>query len=286
MNVLYGLGFPFEPQHSSCSTRKPKNFQWEIPPYQNLNTLVLMDNIIPLYKSISVDVNNLYGWVCESRSIVSDTSIFLAQNYKELENKFKRIFVSDKQLVSLSSVFQYCPAGSNLPWIPESQYSIYPKTKLVSMVASAKRITKGHMIRHGYAERFKDHLDLFGGACGSPRLPDTDPTKPWMSKMYGLNDYMFSVVVENDFYDNYYTEKITDCFATGTIPVYLGSPNIGDVFDTNGIISMDAEFDINTLTPELYESKLDAVRENLIRVSNLENSDDILWKNISETINN
>jgi hypothetical protein len=97
---------------------------------------------------------------------------------------------------------------------------------------------------------------------------------------------MFSVVVENDFYDNYYTEKITDCFATGTIPVYLGSPNIGDVFDTNGIISMNAEFDINTLTPELYESKLDAVRKNLIRVSTLENSDDTLWKNISETINN
>ena len=280
MNVLYGLGFPFEPQHSSCSTRKPKNFQWEIPPRQNLNTLVLIDNVIPLYKCISVDVNNLYGWVCESRSIVSDTSIFLAKNYKELENKFKRIFVSDKQLVSLSSVFHYCPAGSNLPWIPESQYSVYPKTKLVSMVASAKRITKGHMIRRGYAERFKDHLDLFGGACGSPRLPDTDPTQPWMSKMYGLKDYMFSVVVENDFYDNYYTEKITDCFATGTIPVYLGSPTISDVFNMDGIIQLDANFNINTLTSELYASKLSAIHDNLNRIMNLTNADDVVYQSI------
>ena len=280
MNVLYGLGFPFEPQHSSCSTRKPKNFQWEIPPHQNLNTLVLIDNVIPVYKCISVDVNNLYGWVCESRSIVSDTSIFLAQNYKELENKFKRIFVSDKQLVSLSSVFQYCPAGSNLPWIPESQYSIYPKTKLVSMVASDKRITKGHMIRHGYAELFKDHLDLFGGACGSPRLPDTDPTQPWISKMYGLKDYMFSVVVENDFYDNYYTEKITDCFATGTIPVYLGSPTISDVFNMDGIIQLDANFNINTLTSELYASKLSAIHDNLNRIMNLTNADDVVYQSI------
>ena len=277
MNILYGLGFPFEPQHSSCSTRKPKNFQWEIPPYQNLNTLVLIDNAIPQYEAIPVNVNNLYGWVCESRYIVSDTSIFLAQNYKELENKFKRIFVSDKQLVSLSSVFQYCPAGSNLPWIPESQYSIYPKTKLVSMVASAKRITKGHMIRHGYAERFKKHVDLFGGACGSPRLPDTDPTQPWMSKMYGLKDYMFSVVVENDFYDNYYTEKITDCFASGTIPVYLGSPAISDVFNMDGIIQLDANFNINTLTTELYASKIDAVHDNLNRVLSLKLADDYLW---------
>lgn len=280
MNVLYGLGFPFEPQHSSCSTRKPKNFQWEIPPYQNLNTLVLIDNVIPLHKSISVDVDNLYGWVCESRSIVSETSMFLAQNYKELENKFKRIFVSDKQLVSLSSVFQYCPTGSNLPWIPESQYSVYPKTKLVSMVASAKRITTGHMIRHGYAERFKDHLDLFGGACGSPQLPETDPTQPWMSKMYGLKDYMFSVVVENDFYDNYYTEKITDCFATGTIPVYLGSPTISDVFNMDGIIQLDANFNINTLTSELYASKLIAIHDNLNRIMNLTNADDVVYQSI------
>ena len=146
------------------------------------------------------------------------------------------------------------------------------------MVASAKRITKGHMIRHGYAERFKDHLDLFGGACGSPRLPDTDQTKPWMSKMYGLKDYMFSVVVENDFYDNYYTEKITDCFATGTIPVYLGSPTIGDVFDINGIIVLDSQFNINSLTTELYQSKLNAVHENFNRVMNLEMADDTLWR--------
>lgn len=286
MNVLYGYGFPFEPQHSSCSNRKPKNFRWEYAPHGPLDHLVLIDNAIQQYELIPATVKNLYGWLCESRSIVRDTSIFLNWNFSDLEKRFKKIFVSDKQLVSFSPVFQYCPSGSNLPWIPDTEYGVYPKNKLVSMVASAKRMTKGHMIRHECADRFKEHLDLFGGACGSPRLPDTDPSRPWMSKMHGLKDYMFSVVVENDFYDNYYTEKITDCFATGTIPVYMGSPNIGDVFDTNGIISMDAEFDINTLTPELYESKLDAVRENLIRVSNLENSDDTLWKKINETINN
>jgi hypothetical protein len=27
------------------------------------------------------------------------------------------------------------------------------------------------------------------------------------------------------------TEKITDCFLTGTIPIYLGCPNIQDVYD-------------------------------------------------------
>jgi hypothetical protein len=286
MNVLYGYGFPFEPQHSSCSNRKPKNFRWEFPPHGPLDHLVLIDNAILQYELIPATVKNLYGWLCESRSIVPDTSTFLNWNFSTLEKRFKKIFVSDKQLASFSPVFQYCPSGSNLPWIPDTEYGVYPKSKLVSMVASAKRMTKGHIIRHEYADRFKEHLDLFGGACGSPRLPDTDPTRPWMSKMYGLKDYMFSVVVENDFYDNYYTEKITDCFATGTIPVYLGSPTIGDVFNMDGIIQLDSKFDINMLTEDLYKSKLNAVHDNLNRVINLEMSDDTLWNAIYETRNN
>ena len=36
---------------------------------------------------------------------------------------------------------------------------------------------------------------------------------------------MFSVCIENDVYDTYFTEKILDCFATGTIPIYKGTKN-------------------------------------------------------------
>ena len=285
-NFLYAYGFPFDPETSSCSNRKPKNFEWKLPSYGKIDHLLLIDNTILQHDQLPEGLDNLYGWVCESRSIVNNLSHFLAWNYDKLELRFKKIFVSDKNLVSISNVFEYCPAGSNLPWIPESEYGIYKKTKMVSMIASPKKHTKGHMIRHGYAERFKDKLDLFGGACGSPRLPDTDLTQPWKSKMFGLKDYMFHVVVENDFYDGYYTEKLTDCFATGTIPIYLGNPAIGELFNMDGIILLDEKFDINNLTEELYQSKLDAIHDNLNRVINLEMADDTLWRKINEAINN
>jgi isopentenyl phosphate kinase len=51
---------------------------------------------------------------------------------------------------------------------------------------------------------------------------------------------------ENSIYPKYYTEKITDCFATGTIPIYYGDRSIGEDFDMNGIIFMD-DIDINNL---------------------------------------
>jgi hypothetical protein len=73
---------------------------------------------------------------------------------------------------------------------------------------------------------------------------------------------MFSVAIENATYKSCFTEKILDCFATGTIPIYLGPKDIGDFFNKDGIIILDDCFDINSLTPELYYSKIDAIREN------------------------
>lgn len=282
MNKLIGYGYPFDYRHSSCSNRTPKTFSWDVPKVNEpIDKLVLIDNAIMEYEKIPSDIPLLYGWVCESRSIVPELSNFIAVNHSKLKKRFKQIFVSDKQLIQFG--YEYCPAGSNLPWIAESKYAIYPKTKLASMVASAKTYTEGHRIRHAYAEKFKNHIDLFGGACGSPRLGNSsalisDFSKPWDSKPQGIVDYMFHIVVENDFYDDYYTEKITDCFATGTIPVYAGSPSIGKHFNHDGIIQLNQAFDIKSLTPELYYSKMDAIKDNFERVKSLTCADDKLYE--------
>ena len=55
---------------------------------------------------------------------------------------------------------------------------------------------------------------------------------------------MFSIAIENASYETYFTEKLLDCFATGTIPVYYGAPDIGDYFNKDGIIDLSEEFDV------------------------------------------
>lgn len=37
----------------------------------------------------------------------------------------------------------------------------------------------------------------------------------------------------------YFTEKILDCFTTGTIPIYQGAPDIGDYCNAEGIVVID-----------------------------------------------
>ena len=96
------------------------------------------------------------------------------------------------------------------------------------------------------------------------------------NKEEGLCDYMFSVVVENGFYESYFTEKILDCFASGTIPVYLGSPDIGKYFNKDGIIDLTEEFDVSE---EIYLSKMDAIKDNLERVRQYEVLEDFIYLN-------
>ena len=83
---------------------------------------------------------------------------------------------------------------------------------------------------------------------------------------------MFHIAVENSRNLNYYTDKIVDCFATKTIPIYWGAPNIGDYFNKDGIITFENEDDLidilNNLTEKDYKNKLEAVEENYILALN------------------
>lgn len=72
-----------------------------------------------------------------------------------------------------------------------------------------------------------------------------------------FNDSMFTVVVENVKYNNWFTEKISDAFNTKTVPIYWGCPNISELgYDERGIIRFenieDLIYIINNLTEQKY----------------------------------
>ena len=142
------------------------------------------------------------------------------------------------------------------------------------MFASGKKVTVGHHIRHQIAEQLTDKIDIVGGAANTKKIGNG---LPWETKYLYLNDYRFQIVVENDKYETYFTEKLTDCFATGTIPIYWGAPDIGKYFNTDGMILIDDELDISLLTEDYYFSKLNAIKDNFERVQKMQGSDDVLY---------
>lgn len=113
----------------------------------------------------------------------------------------------------------------------DSLQQLYYKTKLVSFITSNKTITEGHRFRVSCVNALKHNniaVDIKG--VGYDEIT---------GKIEALRDYKFSIAIENGISDNYFTEKILDCFLTGTIPIYCGCSNIGEFFDINGIITFN-----------------------------------------------
>jgi hypothetical protein len=85
-----------------------------------------------------------------------------------------------------------------------------------------------------------------------------------------LKQYKFQICFENCHISGYITEKIFDCFAVGTIPIYFGASNIEDYIPTNCFIDFRQFHDfkemldfIQTVSKEEYEEYLENIRHFL-----------------------
>lgn len=276
MNRIKGIGLPFPQEYSSCSNLPPVNFRWTST--DECKYQVYIDDAIDQGLLAQAGPNK-YGWLCESREISETINLKIKHNTGHYKKFFSGIFTCDESLLD-DPFFIYCPPGSNLPWTKSQDMEIYQKTKFCSMICSPKARTEGHRFRLKVAEELKTRIDLFGGAHGSLRIGEgIGPAGDWWrSKLPALKDYRFSIVFENAIYDKYYTEKITDCFATGTIPIYWGTKKISEDFNPDGIIFWEDFKGLESLTADLYLSKMDAIKDNFDRVKRLESADDILYK--------
>jgi hypothetical protein len=187
------------------------------------------------------------------------------------QHLFDYVLTYGEQLIrSNPQKFLYYPIAA--PWIPKADRKIYPKNKLVSIIASAKQWITGHKLRHEIIRRFgQDHgLSVFGG--GAADVPKTPM----------LRDYMFSIAVMNSKFDDYFTEVVTDCFAVGTIPIFWGTKNISKYFNSDGILFFDTLDELHkilsSLSLELYLSKLEAIRENFELSNNYLVSEDYMYE--------
>jgi len=293
-----GTGMPFSSHQSSCSNRKPKNFEWTD---DDAEIQVWMDMAIPSAISISIPQGKKrYGWFCESRAIVPLLRSAFEQEdiFNDIINSYDAIFTCEETLVEKHDKIHFCFAGSNLPWVDRYLPAGIEKPKLLSFICSNKSMCEGHRLRHQLHEKIKTStnrdvpIDVFGGITGkffgvSPGCHIKGGEKTWHDKSEALNDYMFSIVMENDVYDTYFTEKLTDCFATGTVPIYYGSKSVGEYFNKDGIIFLDGDVNtmynkIQNITPIMYHNRMDAIRDNMERVRNMQLADDVLYDKIKE----
>jgi hypothetical protein len=61
---------------------------------------------------------------------------------------------------------------------------------------------------------------------------------PVAEKLTTLAHYRYSLCLENSVFEGYVSEKIFDCFFSGTIPVYLGAPDIGRLVPREAFVDL------------------------------------------------
>ena len=255
---MIGGGF----QHLiSTNGMEPKYMEW-VKGSQSAPISIYIDFAIPQPKN---PTKKNYGWLCESKTIIGNLYDWCANNINYLKSNFISVFTHDVELASLSDIFvlTQCSAKSFF-----THGEIYKKTKLVSMIASSKRMCAEHIYRQQVISKYSNQCDHFGRGYNEIT-----------NKEDGLKDYCFSFALENATYSNMFTEKITDCFMTGTIPIYYGIKNIGDYFNPDGIITLTDNFKIEELSFDLYKSKSKSVEENLRLSMDLLLAEDYICKN-------
>lgn len=199
------------------------------------------------------DVNKI-AWLLEPNGILPNIYDYIKLNYK----KFYKVLTYDRQLISEIDNGLFLSYGTF--WV--SKIEKPKKSKLVSMIASHKYMSAGHKLRHDIYSKLKRNIDYYGSITGT-RIAD---------KKVGLEPYMFSIAVENCKQDGYFTEKILDCFATKTVPIYWGDDSIKEFFNTDGIITFksveDLSLIIDNLDTDTYLKMVDAIEDNFKKIDN------------------
>lgn len=188
-------------------------------------------------------------------------------NYIEKNNdNFDIVLTWSKQLLDKGENYKQIMCGTT--WLHDMYIRMWDKKKICSHVVSAKTQLDGHRLRHVIADNIqknKLNVDIFGHIYNLLPFPKTRAFQKDHSarhitqgKIYALKEYMFSIVIENAKADYEFTEKLIDCFLSGTIPIYYGCPSIQKFFDIRGILQFDTEKEcidiLDTLTPEMYNN--------------------------------
>lgn len=190
----------------------------------------------------------------EPRSMINDAYDYVYEH----NDYFSRIYTHDSRILQFSH-------ARMLNWADVWVTSDCEKTKGISICTSFKNWCPLHRARLELANKYKDsdQVDVFFGDW-------SDPNTTIDAKDY-LQAYKYSIVIENDIDQFWYTEKILNCFANKVVPIYVGATKINEIFNPAGIIQLGDWHQVPKLIDELdlerdYAMRQQAINDNFKRV--------------------
>lgn len=199
------------------------------------------------------------------------------ENYYEAAGaKYDWVLSHHKEWVERYDNWLYYPFGGT--FLAEEDWGVCPKKNGISMFITKKDTMPGHRLRHKVFHAYPD-VEYYGRG-----FREVD------NKLEGLAKFPFQIVIESSMARGYFTEKLIDCFLTGTIPIYWGDPEIGEFFDMSGVIWWNGEMEtleriMGTVLSQgknLWNDRLPHVQKNFITAQQFVCAEDQIWERHSE----
>lgn len=267
--------------YSFVSGRKPRTILWD------RNNYALP---IHFYTHSEFFKQSKYGekhflFLQESEQICpNDYKKILCES--ELVNNLEALFTHSEKLLNKYPNAKIIPGGG--VWYGTKthgghmdSFAYTKKNKMLSIVSSNKTQCRLHQFRLDLAKEMlrKDIGDVMGTVVNK-----------YVNIADSLTDYKYSIAIENCSARFYYTEKIMNCFASMTVPIYYGAHDIGKFFNLDGIIIIEkptiecAIKAIKNCSSDDYNSRKDAIIDNYNRVQKYLCQEDYLMEHYSSII--
>lgn len=221
-------------------------------PYLEENILIVSDIIINNLTDFNEYKYKIFLNLEPIDIISNDIKKYIINNF----NDYDLILSWDIDLLKLPNckLFTFGTTwlkNDNNKWI-STNYEINSPNKenKISFLRGDKNYTIGHKLRHNIFNSINDDKLI-----KYDRIPYND----WQSRDELLfKIFEFNITVENSQHENYFSEKIIDCFISKTIPIYYGCLNISNYFDNRGFFTFNNIEELNNIingiTPNTYKN--------------------------------
>lgn len=248
--------------YSLIAGRYPKNILWDRYNYALDTHFYTSSNIFNI-KNVSA---KKYAVLLESQVIIPHIYNQAKRKLGYLNDNFVKVFTYSLELLDRLSNAEFIPAGG--VWYGTDLWGgpsveVADKIKLISIVASNKSMCGMHIFRKQIAKHLilNDNVDVMGKVVNK-----------YVSCEDIYRNYMYSIAIENAIEPYYFTEKILNCFASKTVPIYIGATRISDFFNSDGIIQIEnlsieaIDRALKQCCTEDYLLRRDAIEDNFYRV--------------------
>jgi hypothetical protein len=148
----------------------------------------------------------------------------------------------DYRLDSRWHITMNCPAATNRTFLDPPP----PKSRDLLVAYFASRCVA--VERDEYVRQLMKHIEVhsYGWCLHNRDLPEENPgawPRNWDIKIETMGRYKFALAFENDNVTDWITEKLPHAILAGTVPVYMGAPNVDRVAPGNHSFINVADFE-------------------------------------------